>query len=82
MSQQELADLKSLAQSAHGAYRSDVAGENCTAGGSRTGLALRKLMTALHAAKDFDSGFVKHCYRAQEKKSRIFFVKVEGKVIA
>ncbi len=39
------------------------------------------LMTALHAAKDFDSACKTLGYRAQEENPCIFFVKVEGKVI-
>lgn len=38
-------------------------------------------MTALRAAKDFDSACKTLGYRAQEENPCIFFVKVEGKVI-
>lgn len=80
VSQQELADLKSP-PNPHMAHIDRTWQEKIVPQVVAQARPAEALMTALHAAKDFDSACKTLGYRAQEENPCIFFVKVEGKVI-
>ncbi|HEC2549528.1 TPA: DUF2291 domain-containing protein [Raoultella ornithinolytica] len=80
VSQQELADLKSP-PNPHMAHIDRTWQEKIVPQVVAQARPAEALMTALHAAKDFDSACKTLGYRAQEESPCIFFVKVEGKVI-